>query len=70
MAIPDNYDLFEAHQRQQERFLKRLPVCNRCGEKITSEYAYNVDGLYCESCFEDYRREIRIDMDFYEVEGI
>lgn len=66
--IPDNYDLFESHERQLERRLKRLPICNRCGDRITSEYAYDVDGLWCEKCFEIFTKEIRVDMLFYEEE--
>ena len=68
MTIPDNYDLFERYDREQERRLSRLPVCNRCGEPITSEYAYDVDGLWCEDCFEAYRKEIRVDIDLLEDE--
>ena len=60
MLIPDNYDIFEAHERQIERRLKQLPVCNRCGEPITSEVAFDVDGLWCESCFENWRKEVMV----------
>lgn len=64
----DNYDLFEMNERQIERRLARLPKCNKCGNPITSEYAYDVDGLWCEDCFEEYRKEIRVDIDIYEEE--
>ena len=66
MIIPDNYDLFEAHEREVERRISRLPKCNKCGEPITSDYAYDLDGLWCEDCFEDFTQEIRVDMDYYE----
>ena len=58
MCLPDNYDLFEQHERQIERQLKRLPVCTKCGAPITSEKAYKVDGWYCEDCFEEWTKEI------------
>ena len=64
----DNYDLFEMHERQVERRLARLPKCNKCGNPITSEYGYDVDGLWCEDCFEEYKKDIRVDMDIYEEE--
>ena len=66
--IPDNYDLFEAHEREVERRIARLPKCNKCGEPITSDYAYDVDGLWCEDCFEDFKNDIQVDMDYYEVD--
>ena len=68
MLIPDNYDIYEAHERQVERRISRLPKCNRCGEPITSEYAYDVDGLWCERCFDEYKDEVKVDMDFWEDE--
>lgn len=64
----DNYDLFEAHERQVERRLARLPVCRKCGEPITSEWAYDIDGLWCESCYEEFTKEIRVGMIDYEVD--
>lgn len=60
MCLADNYDLFEMHERQEERRLSRLPVCNKCGEPITSEKAYEVDGWYCESCFEEWVKDISV----------
>ena len=66
--IPDNYDIFDQHERQMECRLSHLPKCNRCGEPITSEYAYDVDGLWCERCFEDYKNDVKVDMDLYEGE--
>ena len=52
--IPDNYDLFEMHEREKERKIKRLPVCASCGEPIMSDKAYCISGWFCESCFEDW----------------
>lgn len=51
MCIPDNYDLWVAHDRQQEAELKKLPVCEKCGQPIQSEDLYDIEGdLYCEEC--------------------
>lgn len=56
MYIPDNYDLFLAHERQQEAELAKLPVCCGCGNPIQSEDLWDIDGsLYCESCMEDFK---------------
>ena len=52
--LPDNYDLFEMHEREIERKKKRLPVCACCGEHVASEKVYNIDGWMCESCFEEW----------------
>lgn len=68
MIVPDNYDILEAHERQVERSLARLPKCCKCGEPITSEYGYDVDGLWCQDCFDDWKRDVRVDMDLYEEE--
>lgn len=68
--VPDNYDLFEMHDAQLERNLKGLPECAKCGEPITSERAYEVDGWYCESCFEEYVKDISAwTEDLIEEEG-
>ena len=42
----------------QERELEKLPKCEICGEPITDEYLYDIDGdLVCEECLKDnYRR--------------
>ena len=56
----DNYALWEAHDREQEEALEKLPVCDCCGERIQDEYYYDIDGeILCEECLKDrYRREV------------
>lgn len=50
---PDNYDLWEAHERRQNRQLSEYPVCAWCGENIQSEECYEInDELYCQNCVE------------------
>lgn len=54
----DNYDIWEQHERDRERALAKLPVCDICGEPIQTEYTYEVDGSYiCETCMVEYFRK-------------
>lgn len=49
----DNYDLWLSHERQQERQLERLPVCEnpKCKKRIQDEHLFEVDGeILCEEC--------------------
>lgn len=47
--VIDNFDLFEAHDREQEALLKELPVCKCCGHPIQQEQAVCIEGdYYCE----------------------
>ena len=49
--VPDNYDLWEAHQREQDERLDTLPKCSECREPIQEDECYNFDGdLICEEC--------------------
>ena len=53
MNIPDNYDQWLAHERQQERQLERLPVCEnpKCKKRIQDEHFFKVEGeILCEEC--------------------
>ena len=54
MYIPDAYDAWEAHERAQNEWLGRCPVCVRCEEPIQEEELFDFDGeLYCVSCAEE-----------------
>ena len=51
--VPDNYDMFERHDRQMEDRLDRCPKCALCGEPIQDEYGYRVEDdndLFCWDC--------------------
>lgn len=49
--MKDNYDLWEDHDAKQEEWLKRLPVCDCCGEPIQDEHCFVIeDEIYCEGC--------------------
>lgn len=60
MNIPDNYDQWEAHERQQEKWLDSRPKCDRCRQAIQDDFCYETeDGLFCEECLLDkYRKPI------------
>lgn len=56
--IPDNYSAYEAYERDVEAYRNRLPRCAKCGEPITDEKAYDIDGWYCESCKDEWLESI------------
>ena len=58
----DNYALWEAHEREQERQRLRYPTCDHCGKTLW-EYIFRIDGeVLCESCLTDiYREEVPFD---------
>lgn len=60
MNIPDAYDLWEYHEREQEKELERLPLCEICGKPIRGDYLYLIeDKLVCEKCLDrKYRRNV------------
>lgn len=57
----DNYKAWEYAERERERRLARLPICEgfRCGKRIQDEDYYDVDGeILCEECMKrKYRRK-------------
>lgn len=56
--IPDYNDLHDEYEAEQERKLNKLPKCDCCGQPITDDYFYNIDGTYiCEDCLSDYRQK-------------
>lgn len=63
MNVPDNYDQWEAHEREKERQLERLPVCEVCGNPIQDEHLYLInDEFICDECL---IREFRKDASDY-----
>lgn len=69
--IPDNYDQFEKYDREQAEYERFLPKCDNCGERCMGDYAYEIDGegMLCESCFEDWANDRRVDLDDYVNEA-
>ena len=59
MNVPDNYDLWDAHDREQAKWLDSLPKCSICGEPIQQESAFEKNGFWiCDECIENNRREV------------
>lgn len=56
--MPDNYSQWEHHEREQERWLAKRPVCCHCGEYIQEENLFDINGnLYHEECaFQEFRK--------------
>ena len=53
MRIPDYNDLYRMHEDEQDNWLKRLPECSCCGEKIDDYLFYIDDEIFCKDCVED-----------------
>ena len=61
----DNYDLWKAHDAEQQAELKKLPVCDYCHEPVVDYFLYCInDEIICLQCLNDnFRKETE---DFYE----
>lgn len=60
--IPDYNDLYEAFEAEEEEKSKRLPKCDCCGKRISTEKFFNIEGTYiCLVCIEDFK----VDTDDY-----
>ena len=52
--IPDNNDYARMEDERIARLEEKLPKCDDCGEPITDDYLYEIDGeILCEECFND-----------------
>lgn len=52
--IPDYTELHARYEAEQQRELDKLPKCDCCGETITDDFLFDIDGtLYCEDCLND-----------------
>lgn len=55
MSIPDNYDIWAAHDIEMERRRARRPVCEVCGHHIQDETAYLFRGTWIhKKCMENF----------------
>lgn len=54
MNIPDYNDLHALHEAEQERRIRCYPKCAECGNRITDDFLFHIDGdLFCEPCARD-----------------
>lgn len=52
--IPDPVDLYNEYDARQQRELQKLPKCEYCGETITDDHYYDINGdVICEECLND-----------------
>jgi hypothetical protein len=61
MNIPDNHDVFMAHEQEKERWLAGRPVCSYCEQHIQEEFFYEIDcEKVCEDCLKlHFRRTVQ-----------
>ena len=46
--------LYDEAERRNSKYEETCPRCFNCGEPITSDIAWEIDGhLYCEDCIDD-----------------
>ncbi len=56
--IPDYFDKWAEHSRQQEEELNKLPKCCECGEPIQDDYCFEInDEIICERCLVENHRK-------------
>lgn len=56
--LPDAYDMWEAHDAQQQKELEELPVCYYCDQPIQDDHYYTIhDENICPDCLESYFRK-------------
>ena len=53
MNVPDNYELWEAHEARLGKALSERLVCDYCGCHIPEDYYFEINGdIICEECLE------------------
>ena len=58
MNVPDNYDIWDAHDTAQQNALDKLPRCSECDEPIQDDFCYEInDELICDKCMRDNHRK-------------
>ena len=56
--IPDNYDIWLAHEERKDRALRSRPLCSCCENHIQEYRYFEIDGKpICPDCMETYFRK-------------
>lgn len=56
-----------AYDAELERELLKRPICDKCGEHIQEDFAYEIDGeLYCDSCAWDWLHDQEVKVEVYD----
>lgn len=56
--IPDYNELHDRYEAERQRELDKLPKCEYCGEPITDDFLYDLDGdILCEECLKRHFRK-------------
>lgn len=62
MYVPDNYDLFEQHERQMERAFEHCPKCDKCESPLDYQAYRCDDKLLCWDCAVDWLDTLKEDV--------
>lgn len=58
MTIPDNYDIWLAHEEEKDKELRSRPMCSCCENHIQEDHYYEVDDkVICPDCLETHFRK-------------
>ena len=58
MGTTDNYSQWQDHERKQEAWLLKRPVCCYCCEHIQDDYFYQInDEVMCQECLDSQFRK-------------
>lgn len=58
--LPDAYDMWVEHDREQNRQLESLPKCFHCGEPVQQDMAVYLEGFgyLCDDCIKNNMTEV------------
>lgn len=50
---------YDRYCYEQEKELEQLPTCDECGEKITTDFLYQIgNNVFCENCIEEFKTAV------------